>query len=114
MFGKDDFNKENAQRLSVIIMTRSKLGRPPLSAFDSLPPSQQNKFNRVMNEYIREHLYGDDWYDKLRSDFNQIVIEDILNEEFDPSKQFVVECNTDCQLLLSEEQKRFLEESKTD
>lgn len=111
MFGKDDFNKENAQRLSVIIM--SKLGRPPLTIFSSLPPSQKTKFNRVMNEYIQQNLQSDDWFDKLLADFNRIVNEDILNEEFDPSLQFVAECNTECQLLLTEEQKRFMEESKT-
>ena len=109
MFGKDDFNKDNAQRLSVIIM--NKLGRPPMTAFNSLPPSQKTKFNRVMNEYIQEHLQIEQWMDKLHADFNQVVNEDIMNEDFDPSQQFVVECNTEHQLLLTEEQKRFLEES---
>jgi hypothetical protein len=109
-FSKDNFTKENAQRISVIIMT--KMGRPPLTPFASLPDSQKTKFNRVMNEYINENLQRDDWFDVLLTEFNRIVNEDILNEDFDPSKQFVLEHNTDHQLLLTEEQKRFLEESE--
>jgi hypothetical protein len=40
-------------------------------------------------------------------DFNRIVNEDILNEDFDPAKQHIKELNTDHQILLTEEQKEF-------
>jgi hypothetical protein len=50
--------------------------------------------------------------DILLTDFNRIVNEDILNEDFDPSIQYTPIINTDTQLLLTEEQKRFLDESQ--
>ena len=89
MFSKDDFTKENAQRLSVIIMT----------PFVSLSESQKAKFNRLLNEYINSRLLGDDWLQTLLDDFNRIVNEDILNEDFDPSKVYVPIYNTERQLL---------------
>lgn len=102
-FGKDDFTKENAQRLSVIIMP--KLGYGPLHSFKSLGDSQQKKFNRVMNEYIR--ALPDEWEPVLLGDFNRIVNEDILNEDFNPANQFVPSYNVTRETLLSEEQKDY-------
>jgi len=107
MFSKTDFNKENAQRLSVIIMTQ--MGKPPLTSFSSLGGSQQMKFNRLLNGYINDHLQVETWEDTLLRDFNRIVNEDIINDEFDAGKQFVEIVNTDRQMLLSEDQKRFIE-----
>ena len=43
-------------------------------------------------------------------DFNTIVNEDILNEYFDPSKQFVREINTDPQMILKPEQEAWIKE----
>ena len=97
MFSKDNFTKENAQRLSVIIMTQ--MSKPPLTPFVSLSESQKIKFNRLLNEYINSHLLGDDWEETLLNDFNRIVNEDILNEDFDPSKTYVPVYNTELQLL---------------
>ena len=97
VFSKDDFNKENAQRLSVIIMTQ--MSKPPLTPFVSLSESQKVKFNHLLNEYINSRLLGDDWLQTLLDDFNRIVNEDILNEDFDPSKVYVPIYNTERQLL---------------
>jgi len=85
-------------------MTQMK--RPPLTQFKDLPPSQKKKFNRLLNEYIFE--LPDDWESVILADFNRIVLEDILNEDFDPSKMVVKDCNTEPQMLLTEEQKQFL------
>ena len=102
MFSKEDFNKENAERLSVIIM--AQMDKPPLTCFPQLTTSQRTKFNRLLNEYIQNYLQTDDWQDKLLYDFNLIITDDVLNEEFDASKQFVPIINTDRELLLNENQ----------
>jgi hypothetical protein len=107
-FSKEDFTSDTAQRLSVIIM--KQMGKPLLCSFRSLGGSQQSKFNRLMNEYIRS--LPEDWQPKLMNDFNTIVSEDLLNEEFDPSETFVPILNTETEVLLSEEQKTFLEEER--
>ena len=97
MFSKEDFTKENAQRLSVIIMT--EMGSPPLTSFLSLSDSQRIKFNRLLNAYIQSKLQEVNWTAVLLNDFNRIVNEDILNEDFDPSKHYVPICNPIPQLL---------------
>jgi hypothetical protein len=99
-FSKEDFTQENASRLMVIIM--SKMGRPPLTQFRDLLQTQQTKFNRLMNEYIAD--LGEDWNTKLTADFDLIVNEDILNEEFDPSKVFVRDTIAERKVLLSQQE----------
>ena len=101
MFTKEDFTAENAQRLSCIIMPQMSL--KPLSSFRELQPTQQKRFNRLMNEYIKE--LGEDWQTKLMDDFNLIVEEQILNESFNPAI-FALQGSKD--LLLSEEQKELV------
>jgi hypothetical protein len=103
-FGKDDFNPENATRLSVIIMT--KMSKPPLTSFKTLDPSVQKKFNRLMNEYIQ--ALPDDFMPKLLEDFNQIVNEDIMNESWNPAVYDVP--RGDKKLLLTDEQKKLMDE----
>lgn len=105
-FSNEDFNQENATRLMVITM--SKMGRPPLTQFKDLPPSQKTKFNRIMNEYIQS--LGEDWETKLTDDFNLIVNEDILNEEFDAGRLFVKDTITERKVLLSPEQEEWIKE----
>lgn len=105
-FNQLDWTKDNAQRLSVIIMC--KLGKHPLTSFRDLQPSQKLKFNRLLNDYIIAS--GDDWNDKLLAEFNTIVTEDILNEEYNPEKTYVPLVNTTPELLLSPEQIRWAEE----
>jgi len=106
MFTKADFTQEVATRLTVIIM--SKMQKPPLTSFFSLEKSQKTKFNRIMNEYIAS--LPEEWKDKMESDFNTIVNEDILNEDFDPSKVFVKDVNMKPEMLLSPEQEQWIKE----
>ena len=105
-FSTADFNKENAQRLSVIIMP--KLGYPPLHSWNSLSDGIQKKFNRIMNEYIQ--ALPDDWEPCLMEDFNRIVNEEILNSDFDPSKARVQNTSFTRELLLTEEQEEFFKD----
>ena len=106
-FSKDDFTPENAQRLSVIIM--KQMNKPLLTSFRSLGQPQQKKFNRLMNEYIQS--LPEDWSPKLLADFDQIVNEDLLTDEFEPSTTFVP-IISDPELLLTEEQRAFREEEE--
>lgn len=109
-FSKEDFTQENATRLMVIIM--AYMNKPPLTQFKDLPESQKKKFNRLMNEYIAG--LGEDWETKLLDDFNRIVNEDILNEEFDPSKVFVKDIITERQVLLSPQQEEWIKMEEED
>lgn len=109
-FSKEDFTQENATRLMVIIM--AYMNKPPLTQFKDLPESQKKKFNRLMNEYIAG--LGEDWETKLLDEFNRIVNEDILNEEFDPSKVFVKDIITERQVLLSPQQEEWIKMEEED
>jgi len=105
-FSQEDFTPENAERLKLI--TNHKLLLPLLTPYYSLAPTMKTKFNRVMNEYIQ--TLGEDWESKLLTDFNTLVNEELLNEDFDPSKQFIKEMNTDKQILYSPEQEQWIKE----
>jgi len=105
-FSKDDFNQENATRLMVIIMQR--MGKPPLTNFKDLPKTQQTKFNRLMNEYIAG--LGEDWEPVLMDEFNTIINEDVMNEDFDPSKVLVRDTITERNILFSPEQQDWIRE----
>ena len=107
-FSNEDFTQENATRIMVIIMKR--MGRPLLSQFKELPPSQKTKFNRLMNEYIQS--LGEDWEKLLNEEFNLIVNEDLLNEEFDPATTIVRDTRTDRQVLLSQEQEEWIKKTE--
>ena len=107
-FSKEDFTPENATRLMVIIMSR--MGRPPLTHFKDLPPSQKTKFNRLMNEYIAG--LGEDWNTILLDDFNRIVNEDILNEEFDAGRVFVKDTISERKLILTDEQEEWIKKEE--
>lgn len=105
-FSKEDFNNENATRLMVIVMTY--MNKPPLTQFRDLPESQKKKFNRLMNEYIAG--LDEKWETQLHDDFNRIVNEDILNEDFEPSKIWVKDVITERNILLSQEQEEWIKE----
>lgn len=109
-FSKEDFTQENATRLMVIIM--KEMGRPPLTQFRDLPPTQKTKFNRLMNTYIAD--LGEDWETKLLDDFNLIVNEDILNEEFDAGRVFVRETITERNVLLTDEQQEWIKKEEAE
>jgi len=59
----------------------------PLTAFKSLRPKEQRRFNEKLNEYIKE-LPEDkcDWNAKMQDDFNEVCVREIFTEDFDPSK----------------------------
>ena len=109
-FSKEDFNPENAQRLNVIVM--KQMGKHPLTAFQSLGEALKKKFNRLLNEYIQS--LGEDWKETLIRDFDTIVNEDILTEEFDPSKVYIPDCRTERNLLITEDQMEFLEQRRVE
>lgn len=108
-FSKEDFTQDNATRIQVIIM--AYMNRPPLTQFKDLPPTQKTKFNRLMNEYIQS--LGECWEKTLLDDFNRIVNEDILNEEFDPSKVIVRE-NRERNVLLTDEQQEWIKKEEAE
>lgn len=102
-FSKEDFKGETVTRLSVIIMTA--LSIPALTDFKDLLGAQKRKFNKELNKYINE-LPEDDWNEKIIKDFNEIVLADIFNEDFQPEKIFVVNENTVPILLLPDEEEK--------
>jgi hypothetical protein len=86
-FGEEDFNRDNAQRLSVIIMPRMR--RHPLFSFRELNDRDKKKFNKEMNDYIQNCLGGDDWKAKLLHDFNEVCNDELFTDDFSPEKMFV-------------------------
>lgn len=109
-FSKEDFTTDNAQRLSVIVM--KQMGKPLLCSFRSMGTSQQAKFNRLMNEYIKS--LPEEWEPKLMGDFNALVNEELLTDEFDPSTLFVPILNTTPELLLTDEQREFRDKEEAE
>lgn len=105
-FSKEDFTQENATRFMVIIM--SKMGKPPLTNFNDLPQTQKTKFNRLLNEYIS--TLGENWETLLMNDFDTIINEDVINEDFDPSKIIVMNTITERNIILSPEQEEWIRE----
>lgn len=107
-FTKEDFKGENCERLNLVI--NHKMGLPLLTSFHSLTDSKKKKFNKMLNEYINTNLGNFvNWQDILKNEFNEIVSEEYLNENFKPDKQIVPILNTHNELLISKEQQEFLE-----
>jgi hypothetical protein len=100
MFGKEDFTGDNVIKLSVICMT--KMGKKPLMEFKYLGEREKMKFNKIMNEYIS--TLGENWFETLSNDFNDICNDEIFGDNFKPETQFVKELNTDITLLQKEEE----------
>jgi hypothetical protein len=109
-FTKEDFTQETATRLNVIIM--KKMEQKPLTRFYTLPQALKAKHTRLLNEYIS--TLPEDWEEKLLSDFNTIVLEDVLTEDFDPSKEYVKDCNTERQLIISPEQQAWIDSEEAE
>ena len=105
-FSHEDFTPENAERLKVI--TNHKMLLPLMTAFYSLNPTMKTKFNRVMNEYISS--LGEDWETTLTTDFNTLINENLLNEDFDASKQYIKELTVDKKIWFSPEQEQWIKE----
>jgi hypothetical protein len=107
-FSKEDWTPENATRLNLIVMT--KMALDPFSLFKDLGESQKKKYNRILNQYIQS--LGENGVEQLKQEFDQLVTEDILTENFKPEKVFVPQINSEPQLLLREDQKEFWETSE--
>lgn len=103
-FQATDFQGETVTRLGVII--QSKMGNSPLTQFRDMGESQQKKFNRLLNEYVK--MLGEDWENVIMDQFNLICQEDIFTESFDPSKLDILMNGGNRELLLTEEQKTFI------
>lgn len=84
-----------------------KLGKNSMTAYKNLNDSMKKKFNIAMNKYIIE--MGINWVEQLKRDFDEIVLEEILDDEFTPEKHQPLEIGG-CELLITEEQRIGLEE----
>jgi hypothetical protein len=104
---QEDFSR-HAQRISVIIMVR--MGKHALTSFHRLANGEQRKFNRLMNEYLRG--LGEDWESKLIEDFNRTCDEDLFTDSFNPELIPVSQKEGGKELLLTEEQKTFVDEEE--
>jgi hypothetical protein len=79
MFCLDDFiKKEIKEKLVVIIL--SKMGKYPLTDFDTLSMKEKRIANEIVNEYVRKlPVLRDEWEKKLTDDFNLVCKEEIFN-----------------------------------
>ena len=103
-FQQSNFSGDTVTRLGVII--QSKMGNSPLTQFRDMGESQQKKFNRLLNEYVK--MLGEDWEKEIMDQFNLICQEDIFTESFDPSKLDILMNGGNKELLLTDEQKSFI------
>ena len=112
-FCNSDFqNSETKTKLTCVIM--DDLFNEPMKPFSSLTTHEKAKFNKRMNYYIENELGGENWNFVLTNHFNAVINSIFENKNFDPSKYHVPITNHEPELLLSEEQKAFLESQKTD
>lgn len=79
MFHKDDFiKKEVKDKLTVI--TLSKMGKYPLTDFETLTMKEKRIANEIVNGYIsRLPVLREEWEAKLQQDFNLVCNEEIFN-----------------------------------
>jgi len=97
------------ERLTVIV--NNKLGISVLSPFKTLTDSKKKRFNKVLNEYIREIGSHENWEERLLNEFHDIVQEELFdNPNFKVENQFVKEGGHE--VLLTEEQRDFLEKKR--
>jgi hypothetical protein len=97
-FTQMDFCGETSQRLQVIIA--NKCGEHPLTPFSKV--ASKPKFNRLLNEYVNS--LGDDWDAVILKDFNLIVNEEILNDNFKAEEISCSGLTTTKTLLMTSEQ----------
>jgi len=82
-----------------------KMGLEPLENYKKLGEAKKKRFNKIMNEYIRE--LGENWQTRLTDDFNEIINEQVLNEEFKSEKIFVKDAIMTPELILSDQHKEW-------
>ena len=109
-FTKADFMKpEVAQKLSVVIMC--KMDKPVLTPFNSLKSREKKVFNQLLNNYIS--TLGENWNDILIQDFNETCQDELFDtDNFMKCENYPCEVASECELLLTEEQKQFQEDMK--
>ena len=106
-FSKEDFfNKDVITRLSVLM--NIKMNLPYNTSFNSLPKRKQKEYNQFLNDYIKS--LGEDWREVLEKEFNEVVLDEILNDKFEASNQFIPQLNTKREMLLNDEQKKWYSE----
>jgi len=79
MFCPEDFLSKNIKdKLSVI--TLSKMGKYPLTDFETLTIKEKRVANEIVNDYINKlPTLKEDWHAKLTYDFNVICNEEIFS-----------------------------------
>ena len=85
-FSHEDFKVvANVDRLRVIIM--HEMEYYPLKTFKQLSNREQKRFNTLHNAYL-EKLPDEkaDWDLVLQTDFNEVCVNEIFTQDFDPSK----------------------------
>jgi len=97
-FSNADFHGDIVLKLGVI--TAHKCGLHPLTKFRDCP--SKPKYNRMLNEYVNS--LGEDWEATITRDFNTIINEEVMNENFDPANIQVAGLSTTKTLLLTPEQ----------
>jgi hypothetical protein len=85
-FRQEDYTGDVATKLNCIIL--NFMGKNMLLALRDLTKGEQKKFQKELNEYVR-NLPDDDWEDKITKDFNDLVCSDLMNANFKPE---VLDC----------------------
>ena len=88
----------------------SQMGKYPLMSYRRLINGEQRKFNRLMNEYLSN--LGEDWEERIIADFNRICDEELFTDSFNPELIPVSQREGGKELLLTEEQKVFVDEAE--
>ena len=102
MFNQQDF-EEHSSRLRLIIM--SKMNKQILTRFNQLDDREKKKFNKMLNQYIQSlPPFKEDWMDKLVDDFNELCLDNIFTEKFDPAKCYCPNVNNTPTLISKEEE----------
>jgi hypothetical protein len=111
-FCLEEFEKpEIKTKLTCVIM--NGLWDKPLSTYGSLSGLEKKKFNKYLNEYIKENLNGDDWYVKLSNEFNEIMCLHMGDvKKFQPDKFNISGSNNDIFILKDEHKDFFAQEAE--
>ena len=100
VFSQEDFS-EHSSRLRLIVM--SKMNKPILTRFNQLDDREKKKFNKMLNQYIQSlPSLKEEWMDKLVDDFNDLCLDNIFTEKFDPAKCYCPDVNNE-PMMVSEE-----------
>ena len=92
----DLLDSDNSQRLRLIVFYKMK--RDLMGSFKDLLASEKREFNGFLNKYIHS-LPEEDWQTVITNEFNEIVLKEIFNDNFDADKYFCPEVNTEIQYL---------------